>query len=1090
MAYKSVVDNSISENNLKLTADKIIKDLDQLREEGKKSKRRWIWELMQNAKDVPNRFGSVSIDVVLSHDKLTFSHNGNPFTVNNLTGLVQQVSSKHSDNKDMDVTGKFGTGFIATHLLSEEVIIKGIVHEEGNNAKSFTLSLDRSGITSEELIPSIEKALLDLNNIDSSDRYRTVDRYEENRLESHYDTAFSYQLTSETLSTAQIGITDLIKTLPTALVFLDSIKQVRVKNEIENTHFLFKVKETSIIHSEYSNISVEIINELDRNKDDFKCYILKTKEDIQLLVEQTKDLDFALIHSTLGEVPFIYRDFPLIGSEGFCFPFILNGKTLKPTERRDSIYLNGRGKNAKENRQILERAINDSLEFVDFLVSQKAKNLYGVCMSGLPEYNFDEDDDTKEWYIENIQQHYRRHLVEKRIVGKDDELIPLKDVRFPISKDKGADQLRELMTQFLGSAKVPSIDDQERWTDCLGPLEEIVTWDLDLVYGIDELAADISAQELFLETTAIEEPIKWLNSFYQVIDEQNEQKLHTYNKLVLNQMGDFKKLSDLSFEEFSEDESSSFLPDPFLDLLLNLGINWRDNLVRRDLVLPNQGLRKKSMSDLNSALNEIFKKEDFLGSDYALDRLLEAHAIVTPNSQEDSLQRQLLKFAEHLFNKKTDLVPDRFAAKFNFEIVHRLLIKLINKGIEKYETIGKLSVGLCMEREATLNWLDNYLRLLDSKSDYAKYLEEGSIVPNRSENLQFCKYADLFNYGVNSQPLDDELLLIYYRLGGENHFNKLVADGIGIKLAKTLNFEMLGNDVVNRVDEINYRNELEENRDALLELINWIETNSALTNKYLSKLKTMSGRLFYMLTIENSESRDDVMKILRNQNSIKSVVSILEHPKILAQLNELSEVFPDGIPNEVLDYAKESARKKKEFNNMLEVGSEVEKLLMETLSNYRLSSTKDKIIHAGGGAYDIRVFNPITNKSFYIEVKSCRHNNTDPINIAISQAKRAVKEVVNNNYCFVIVERPNGNDIDTDYIKSNLRYLQNPGEYLTDIVDSYVNFKKAVNTTEKIALVMENEDIKGALDYNWIKEKTSGSGFEELLNHIKRVLSS
>ena len=65
MAYSERTRSSISKNNLKLTADKVIQILDQVRDEGKKSRRRWIWELMQNAKDVKNIFGQVSIEIEL-----------------------------------------------------------------------------------------------------------------------------------------------------------------------------------------------------------------------------------------------------------------------------------------------------------------------------------------------------------------------------------------------------------------------------------------------------------------------------------------------------------------------------------------------------------------------------------------------------------------------------------------------------------------------------------------------------------------------------------------------------------------------------------------------------------------------------------------------------------------------------------------------------------------------------------------------------------------------------------------------------------------------------------------------------------------
>ena len=42
------------------------------------------------------------------------------FLVGNITGLIQQVSSgKPSDSTNKRITGKFGTGFISTHLLSD-----------------------------------------------------------------------------------------------------------------------------------------------------------------------------------------------------------------------------------------------------------------------------------------------------------------------------------------------------------------------------------------------------------------------------------------------------------------------------------------------------------------------------------------------------------------------------------------------------------------------------------------------------------------------------------------------------------------------------------------------------------------------------------------------------------------------------------------------------------------------------------------------------------------------------------------------------------------------------------------------------------
>ena len=118
-------DDKILKGFYKQSADKIIQILDKVKEDKEKNIRRWVWELMQNAKDAKNRFDKVNISIFLSQTKLIFSHNGNPFSEDNLISLAQQVSSKDSDNEDEEVTGKFGTGFISTHLLSNIIYING-----------------------------------------------------------------------------------------------------------------------------------------------------------------------------------------------------------------------------------------------------------------------------------------------------------------------------------------------------------------------------------------------------------------------------------------------------------------------------------------------------------------------------------------------------------------------------------------------------------------------------------------------------------------------------------------------------------------------------------------------------------------------------------------------------------------------------------------------------------------------------------------------------------------------------------------------------------------------------------------------------
>lgn len=1093
MGYKSVVNSSISNNNIKLTADKIILILDQIREEGKKSKRRWIWELMQNAKDVPNNFEKVSVEIIITYNELIFAHNGNAFTIDNLTCLVQQVSSKHSANKDNKVTGKFGTGFIATHLLSDVITIDGILQEPSEIAKQFTFKLDRSGNTSEDLMKPIENALTELNAIDESLNFISYPEYEISRTEDDLFTKFKYILNEESLKTAEIGINDLIESLPISLVFLEDIKQVRIKNNINNTQYLYKIEKQRIRENEYNEVCISILDEINGTLPVYKNFIIKSKEEVQLLVEVKEFENYELV-SVNENQPFLYRDFPLIGTEKFYFPFILNGKTFNPTERRDSLYLNGDSDKVNKNKQLLESAIDYSLEFVDYLVLKNAKNLFSICLSSLPDYNFDVDDseyNSKEWYVENIQTKYRQQLIDKKIIGHDNDTCTLSSVRFPTANEFDYPELRNLITDFLGKSKVPVIQEQESWIHFLGPENEMQTWGLDLSYGITELVNDIDALETTEDFKANVNVYTWLNRLYKAIEDLDQRTLHNFYKLVPNHKGLFKKLPTLFTEKVS-DSDNTYLPDPFLKLLLELGEDWYNDLIHRKVDILKEAHQSRNMSDLNSAINLLFRKEDFIKADTSLNHLLNVHSIVAPNSKEDSFQRSLLDNASTLFKKEIGLISNEYASKFNYEIVHRLLIQSINNQLQKIGSILNLATELEKSKEVVTIWLNDYLCLLDNKTtDYSKFLKEGKIIPNRESDNVFCNYIEILNYGSAEQPLNNQLLIILSKFNAErNYFKKLIADGIGIKVSDTLNFERLGNEVVQEVEKIEYNKTFEDNREALLELINWTEVEKDLTKKYVSKLSILSGRIFYILTIENSDNREDVMKILRNSDNINKIAGIIDNSAFVSQIDRLVELFPDGIPDKVMNFAKEDARKKKDFSNLLEVGSKVEKLFIETLESYEISSEREKIIHAGGGAYDIRIYNPDTKKSFYIELKSCHYKNEDPINIAVSQAKRAVKELSNENFAIVIIERSANNIMDEEYIKSNARYFKNPGLHLGEIGNNYDKIEQSSNTQNVVDLKMENAEFKGSIDYQWILNQINDLGFQDLLKDINAVLSN
>lgn len=149
-------------------ANTIWREMDNLRkaapEKKENMRRRWVWELVQNASDCTPKGSKINIEIkFVDKESLEFSHDGLPFTYENLVDLITQISSKQSDEEEK--TGKFGTGFISTHLLSEKVTISGVFKQSDDLLKRMSFELDRSETTYHGVRENIKRTLGFLENI-------------------------------------------------------------------------------------------------------------------------------------------------------------------------------------------------------------------------------------------------------------------------------------------------------------------------------------------------------------------------------------------------------------------------------------------------------------------------------------------------------------------------------------------------------------------------------------------------------------------------------------------------------------------------------------------------------------------------------------------------------------------------------------------------------------------------------------------------------------------------------------------------------------------------------------------------------------
>lgn len=1097
MAYSEKTRSSISKNNLKLTADKVIQILDQVRDEAKKSRRRWIWELLQNAKDVPNTlYNRVSVEIELSENDLSFRHNGDPFRIDNLTGLIQQVSSKPSDSSDEDTTGKFGTGFISTHLLSDIIRVKGVVQEPGESPKKVEIILDRSGETSEELMPAIEKALDLVDQIDNDEIFPPYTSFVQERIESLMHTEFIYALESEDArQAAQVGVEDLKVTLPLTLAFIPKLKEVRVKNLIQNEDITYRCTLGAEANS-LSEVTVTIQDNIS-NTHKQRSFLIYTKGDVALAVEVDSFESNALIKPDKSQ-PLIYRDFPLVGTESFYWPFILNGKTLFPTERRDSILLNGDKKKPEHNKQELKTAIEASMEFVDLLLERNATNLYLTTLSRFPKYDFEED--TKNWFKENIQKPYRRFLLEKPVIDTPLGKTELQQVYFPKSGLTHEDNLQfwSLFAPIVGYDAVPKQKDLLDALEQIGPMDEKDTWETPLFFDLKSLFEKIEAPKklealtlhLLDGNTVPINKVQWLNKVFSFTISQKETELLDECEVVPNMNGDFKKL-----EELYEEDPQNPIPDEFLDILKSLDSNldWRADIINRHLDLKALNHAKRDIADVTDAINKILKEEKrnannvsvkvFLSRPDCLSALVSILRVDSPNSTGVAFRHQIFNAAKSIFHFTESFTAVPNSHEFVYEPAIKLMISVINEAISSSKDMTTLGAKLQKDVRTSELWLSNYLKLLSTTGEYSVFLKEGNIVPNRLGVL--CAYGDLNNYGTEDQVLNADIINILAKFDTKkNWWKDLLAENIDLKLPNARKFDELASEIMVEVNRIKGEESYEHYREPLLELIDWCAAHKDLALRYLSGFQELSNRIFFILAIENSSIGGDVIKMLKNKDNLEVLASISEANLDINALKELISISGAiGGLDDILKHAQDLLQEKQDFDFKKLIGESVELIFKDALQSENIDA---EIIHQGWGAHDFIIRNRYNEKSVYVELKSFANGSTEPIKMAVSQAEKAVQ--FPSQFALCMIERPVSNSvIDTQYIKNSLQYKTGISSLLEDALLDNVKFEEIANKQGDIKLhVNLREAVRVSIDSKLLKQDSRG--FKELVADIKAQL--
>ena len=611
---QSIEEGRKEDGNLSI-ADKIIKKLEELKMTISNNYGRWAWELLQNAKDsVADIDKKVSVYIEYENNKVTFSHTGDYFTEKDIRGLINQITSKEVEHQsDSNKVGRFGTGFITTHILSEIIDVEGIVKTNNGKFFNFKFPLDREGDKAFILAPKIEHTWKEFHK--STNEINSID-------ENKYNTLFSYPLaTDRQHEIAKKGIEEFSRLIPFVLSFIPKIDKVTIRVDNQNTVF-----------QRTPNFQDNVIVKVDKRKNEgienfqiaiFSDELSSVALEIDPKTNAVKPLD---------DIPKLFCEFPLIGTEKFYFPAIINSFYFHPQTERNGIWLKEDSQSKViENKKILENSILLYQKLLTYLSETNVKALYYAINTEIPKVDTAHFDE--KWYAEKIQNVLRELIVTIPIVDT------VRHGRVPLDLGEG------------GYVDIPSHAEAEKrnklWTlgkrmsnELILPLQsESDFWyhtefSKDYSLDLETLASFFSSfyknVEEFKNKSGIENEFEWLNEFYGFILSENQTNLFDKYAIVPNHYNHFSFINSTRRSSLNNIVSTPLLfnddvqDETLLDIYQFLEFNERRNFVSEKVIQPVTTNKKVKVYIANKIINFIKNlKENTEESNKAIRLLME-----------------------------------------------------------------------------------------------------------------------------------------------------------------------------------------------------------------------------------------------------------------------------------------------------------------------------------------------------------------------------------------------------------------------------------------------------------------------------------
>jgi hypothetical protein len=509
--------------------------------------KRWIYELLQNAKDSiagdPER---KSVDIVLrvTDDSVQFDHNGAPFTANARFALIYQYTEKNP----LESTGRFGTGFMTLHVLSRTPEVYGDMYATPDRTKSvgFHVKLYRDGTNKRELIQGLQRL-----------------RREEEFFEEPFGyTRFIFRLATQSNRDAMAACMKNLRAnaVPT-LLFCPGISSFEVFDRDRHVKYV-RCPSEHVGDGIESTQFIVIENDIESRRTFLHCSLNAENDRLSQRFETQRFLRLTLaveVNSSGNvveqdpETPSHFCVLPLVGSEDHVMPVIINSPDFEPSTEREGLLLSGL---AEQQGVITEVGINQmileaSVPLFDRLIEHCCRcqfNQLYLLAKGLRHPPDIKKYFDKAWFMQKVIIPYRDVLSRHPIVHTEDEswhyLFDRSKKPKPyclfVTDDDEQKTLFDLHCDLFGMSRLPRKQDNYIWIRYL--------WEGCGIRDVTQLCQYIGERKdishLTMQDTAQRDTIEWLDKLYAFILGLSRRQLLQDHQIIPTMTGQFVAWDD------------------------------------------------------------------------------------------------------------------------------------------------------------------------------------------------------------------------------------------------------------------------------------------------------------------------------------------------------------------------------------------------------------------------------------------------------------------------------------------------------------------------------------------------------------------